>query len=125
MDKSLEHIIKNYKKKRKKNLRLFKKKENGLICKIETRERKTRRKKRRKKIIIINLRGAGQDGEIKKKKNQGEEEEETRGNMMTRTYHRTRLPTAIREQPVTRNINNSRTAAKKKYLKKRGKQSPR
>lgn len=27
---------------------------------------------------------------------------------MTRTYHRTRLPTAIMEQPVTRNINKKR-----------------
>jgi hypothetical protein len=44
---------------------------------------------------------------FKKKKNKSgrKEEVEIRGNMMTRTYHRTRLPTAIIEQPVTRNIN--------------------
>ena len=53
----------------------------------------------------------------KKKKNKSgrKEEVEIRGNMMTRTYHRTRLPTAIIEQPVTRNINKK---AKRRRRKK-------
>ena len=57
---------------------------------------------------------------FKKKKNKSgrKEEVEIRGNMMTRTYHRTRLPTAIIEQPVTRNIN-------KKAKRKEEKTGPR
>lgn len=62
----------------------------------------------------------------KKKKNKSgrKEEVEIRGNMMTRTYHRTRLPTAIIEQPVTRNINKKakrrrrKNRSEKKYRKR-------